>query len=361
MEIPPREEENMKQNNDGTLKKGCLHDAELLMDQSPLHTSCSSSRSGDAQEEAPFDGEERSLRLKMDNKPEQSCSGDCVKIAHDEVEDELSDRKTSPVVEDELHSDKVGVVHATIEDCKQEQGRAQIQALLGIDDHTLSTEISYFLRHSSYDRPKNPYYWSIHEPQQLIELYQRIAFYRIRGYELSVDRKLDELDDANLAQCYPLDILSKEGYFKNYEDSLEWYFDPELCNYSGFEDYQWLVLHNDGEYRDWDRYQSTLHTYKIDLAYVQYCEAIEKETKWIEDYLSDMSIPAIPWERVKDVAHLQALKIAAGFRNVPPILVLSGFGEHMWSVMFDFNNYMGLDGVYFEIWKRVAKQKRSLV
>jgi hypothetical protein len=33
----------------------------------------------------------------------------------------------------------------------------------------------------------------------------------------------------------------------------------------------------------------------------------------------------------------------------------------MWSVMFDFSNYMGLDGVYFEIWKRVAKQKVSIL
>jgi hypothetical protein len=40
------------------LKEGCLNDEELLMDQSAMHASHSSSRSGDAQEEAPFDGEE---------------------------------------------------------------------------------------------------------------------------------------------------------------------------------------------------------------------------------------------------------------------------------------------------------------
>ena len=32
--------------------------------------------------------------------------------------------------------------------------------------------------------------------------------------------------------------------------------------------------------------------------------------------------------------------------------------EHMWSVKFDFR-HKGLDAVYFEIWKRVAKQKVS--
>jgi len=56
------------------------------------------------------------------------------------------------------------------------------------------------------------------------------------------------------------------------------------------------------------------------------------------------------------VACVQALKIAAGFPNVSPRLVFSGFEEHMWSVKFDFR-HKGLDAVYFEIWKRVAKQK----
>jgi hypothetical protein len=40
-----------------------------------------------------------------------------------------------------------------------------------------------------------------------------------------------------------------------------------------------VVFFVQGEYRDWDCYQSTLHTYEKDLAYVQYCEAMEKETK----------------------------------------------------------------------------------
>jgi len=56
------------------------------------------------------------------------------------------------------------------------------------------------------------------------------------------------------------------------------------------------------------------------------------------------------------VACVQALKIAAGFPNVSPRLVFSGFEEHVWSVKFDFR-HKGLDAVYFEIWKRVAEQK----
>lgn len=59
-----------------------------------------------------------------------------------------------------------------------------------------------------------------------------------------MDSKLDQLHEANLAQHFPPDVLYNEGYFMHYEDSLEWYFDPELCKYSGFEDYQRLVLHD---------------------------------------------------------------------------------------------------------------------
>ncbi|CAL4891080.1 unnamed protein product [Urochloa decumbens] len=166
-------------------------------------------------------------------------------------------------------------------------------------------------------------------------------------------RKLAEMDDVTLAQHYPLPILHDEGYFEHYEEYLEWYFDPKLCKYAGFEDYQRLVLRNDGEYHDWDYYKSTLHTYEKDLAYVQYCEAIENETKWVDD----MVICSIPWERVERVAFLQALKVAAGFPNVSPNLMTEGFKEHMYNVRSDFWSYKGLDGVYFEIWKRVAKQK----
>ena len=48
-----------------------------------------------------------------------------------------------------------------------------------------------------------------------------------------------------MAKCCPPDILSEEGYFEHYEESLKWYFDPELNEYAGFEDYQRLVVRND--------------------------------------------------------------------------------------------------------------------
>lgn len=37
--------------------------------------------------------------------------------------------------------------------------------------------------------------------------------------------------------------------------------------------------------------------------------------------------------------------------------VMTAFQEYIWSMRFDCCNYKDFDGVYFEVWKRVAKQK----
>jgi hypothetical protein len=34
--------------------------------------------------------------------------------------------------------------------------------------------------------------------------------------------------------------------------------------------------------------------------------------------------------------------------------------EHIWSILFDHSKYKDMDGIYFEIWKRVAKLKVSM-
>lgn len=158
-------------------------EAAASSDQSGLRASHDSSRSEDAQEDAPYDGEETASRV--DEKPRPRFSGDCGKIAQNEDEDGHSDKSLSSLVEYEQHPDKVGV-HATIEDHKQEQERARmnVQALLDMDSHKLSTEIRYWLGQLNYDHPKKPYYGSTYELQQLTELYQRLALYRIRGYEV---------------------------------------------------------------------------------------------------------------------------------------------------------------------------------
>lgn len=114
------------------------------------------------------------------------------------------------------------------------------------------------------------------------------------------------------------------------------------------------MLHN-RRYVDWDYYISIVNTYEQDLAYVQYFEAVAKQTKWIEDYLRDSTIQ---WKRIEGAAFMQALEIAADFPNVSPLLVTYGFPEYICSIRYDYAR-KGLDDLYFEIWKPVAKGKMS--
>jgi hypothetical protein len=62
--------------------------------------------------------------------------------------------------------------------------------------------------------------------------------------QLLVDQQLAEPDDENLKKRHSSADLFDEGYFEYYEESLEWYFDPELCKSPGYDDYQRLVLYN---------------------------------------------------------------------------------------------------------------------
>ncbi|TVU49136.1 hypothetical protein EJB05_00430, partial [Eragrostis curvula] len=292
--------------NGDILKEDCLDDANLLR----------RSVSVEAQEAASFD-EETSTRLKVEEekKPIPSSSGDIGQIAQDEYEH--SGKKTicgdlgKMIAHDEdgRYSDKIGA--PAIEDHKQGRGGAgeHVQALLDMDDDTVLDNISYYLDQLKFDPPDDCGYFPLspYEPQQLTEVYEQLALYRVRGY-----------------QHYSSTDFYAEGYFQYYEESLEWYFDPELSEKPHFDNYQSLVLYDIGEYRDWDRYHSTLNTYDKDMAYVQYCEALANETKWIEDHLEH-----------------------------------SNYEEHIWSILFDNSYYARMDCVYFEIWKRVAKLKKE--
>jgi hypothetical protein len=222
-----------------------------------------------------------------------------------------------------------------------------------MDDETISNNIWYFTKRLNFDSPERDYPPE-YEPDQLIELYEQLALYRIRAYELNMDRKLAELDDANLKMQYPPSKLYDKHFFKYYEESLEWYFDPERCKHARFDNYQRLVLRHCG-YLDRDFYHSILNTYEQDLAYVQYSEVVANKTKWIEDYLGDNMIQ---WTKIEGVAYMQALEIATGFPNVSPLLVSYGFHEYIRSIWSDYS-LKGLDCLYFEIWKRVAKGKVS--
>jgi len=209
----------------------------------------------------------------VEKQPKPTSSVDHGKVALDEDEEGRSGKNPPPVAlneiithdEDGQNSDKIGV--QAIEDYKQEQERirGEAQALLELDMDDVAEKIWYYSRQLNHDPPEvDPDYMTEYEPQELIKLNERLALYRIRAYELSVDAKLDELDGGSLTQHYPPSVLNDdEGYFRYYEESLEWYFNDELCNYVGFEDYQRIVLRSYGEYHDWSCYSKTRNTYAL--------------------------------------------------------------------------------------------------
>uniref|UniRef100_A0A0D3EYY1 Uncharacterized protein n=1 Tax=Oryza barthii TaxID=65489 RepID=A0A0D3EYY1_9ORYZ len=248
-------------------------------------------------------------------------------------------------------------------------GGKTVQELLDMDKDAVSELVSdhfhqlYSLQnHLDVDDDDDDDHWSEHNEQEdRSQLQERLAFYCIIGYQLSMGGKIDELDIAKLKDKYSPEMLYNKGYFQYYEDSLEWYFDPERCMLTSLDDYQRLVLCDNGLYMDWDQYHSNYSTYESDLAYVKFCEELANETKWFEDYLVLIAVKDKvtigQWDKVKNIVYLQALKIALRIRVVSLMQIMAGFQEYIWSMRFDCCNYKDFDGVYFEVWKRVAKQK----
>ena len=64
-------------------------------------------------------------------------------------------------------------------DKNKEKKVRNVQALLDMDDHTIREKIIDCISQLNYARPENPFYWSEYNPEQLIELHQRLALYRI--------------------------------------------------------------------------------------------------------------------------------------------------------------------------------------
>ncbi|BAS92502.1 uncharacterized protein [Oryza sativa Japonica Group] len=301
------------------------------MEESTENLSC---RSGSS----PSSSHDATSTSTIEGEPEQPSFGDLASIAQD-------------------HDDKIA---SDVVDIKQEQESAEdILALLDMmDKDAIQEKFNYYLKQLGFESNEYDFWSETYEPEQLTALHERLAIYRIVGYELSKGRKLGKQDIAKLKEQYNPSILRKEGYFRHYEESLEWYFDLEWCKYSGFQDYQRLVLHDNVEFLEWEHYHLNYNTYEDDLAYVRYRARLANETKWIEDYLA-RDITQAEWRRVKDIASVQALKIARVSGGVKAQAALAGFRDHIWSIQFDFNHYKDFDGVYFKIWKRVAKRKMN--
>ncbi|RLN40068.1 hypothetical protein C2845_PM01G22710 [Panicum miliaceum] len=145
------------------------------------------------------------------------------------------------------------------------------------------------------DLPDNDddHFWVHCDEKQHREMNQRLALYRIRAREFGASALRKEehrgIDEANLKAIYPPNVLEDNGYFKSYEHKFDWYFDPQYCNYARFQDYQRLMLRNNGEYEQWEDYRKAGSTLEGDQEFVQLWEKLLSNTKLIEFFLTDNS------------------------------------------------------------------------
>uniref|UniRef100_A0A0E0JU63 Uncharacterized protein n=1 Tax=Oryza punctata TaxID=4537 RepID=A0A0E0JU63_ORYPU len=161
------------------------------------------------------------------------------------------------------------------------------------------------------------------------------------------DGTLDSVDDEVLWEV-----------LKCFDYTFVWYFHPEYCMLTALDDYQRIVIKNDGcMYANWDRYHKHFNTYDVEKQYVKYYAELSKKLKWMEDYV--LLRPSLKWGRVSNRGIYQAVKIATGFPKITAKLAYLGFHELEYSMNYDVCHFKELDGVHFEIWLRVNKQKMS--
>lgn len=221
--------------------------------------------------------------------------------------------------EDFQESNYNEVAHVTEENIHVQEAELLIQKLnkLGLGEHVSHEE---FLDY--YERLPHPPPWIDTdvelEDEKLRGLGLRHALYRFRycKYKLSQQVSKKELHGDNLeddwppnpfdggaygtrlkandllnipeADCSPM-FIKEQGYFKRFErdGTLDWSFPSDYINCALLNDYQRLVPRNYGgtEYIRWSEYHEYLHSYEIEQEYVEYCEELSKQLKWMEDYL----------------------------------------------------------------------------
>uniref|UniRef100_A0ACD5X1D5 Uncharacterized protein n=1 Tax=Avena sativa TaxID=4498 RepID=A0ACD5X1D5_AVESA len=195
------------------------------------------------------------------------------------------------------------------------------------------------------------------DQEQANKLYLKHALYRIRAALLLKGKPVEELDVAALERKYPPDLIVKNNYLFHYEEDsfFGWYFDSDLCYKECLTDYQRLVLFNgDGgnEYPSGSRYREFYSTPEADKAYLRYWETIVKEIKWLEQYVLTKE-SSIEWVNMLSKAMLQANRIAAGIPDMTLHLAVLGFHEYIWITRSYLMFVKDLDGIFYEIWKRV--------
>ncbi|CAN6314770.1 unnamed protein product [Urochloa humidicola] len=232
----------------------------------------------------------------------------------------------------------------------QEQGPEQIEGV-DWDQDKLKEKIDCYLQQLNCELPEDDDFWVHCDGKQRRELNERLTLFRIRAHK----EEHRKMDDASLKAIYLANVLEDEGYFKLYERDFEWYFDPKYCNYARLQDYQRLMLRNNGEYEYWEEYREACSTLEGDQAFVQLWEKLLSNKKLIEFFLN-RSCQLLKRE---SVAFYHALKIAAELSCIYKPLIHSGFTEFMCTVRYDniWDKYYA--GFFGELWNRVAKKKMN--
>ncbi|CAM0885450.1 unnamed protein product [Alopecurus aequalis] len=198
---------------------------------------------------------------------------------------------------------------------------------------------------------------------QFMELHLKHALYRIKAALLLKGKPVDELDDAALESKYPRDLIVENKYFLHYvyDGYFGWYFDSDLCYKEFLTDYQRLVLSNDGgvewvEYASWSKYQKFYCTPQADREYLKYWKRLAKKLKWLERHML-IERSSYEWSVIRSKAAFQAVSIAAELPNMTMQLASLGLDEYIWNMRSNLS-FKDLDGIFYEIWKRMNKNDK---
>uniref|UniRef100_K3YEE7 Uncharacterized protein n=1 Tax=Setaria italica TaxID=4555 RepID=K3YEE7_SETIT len=185
-------------------------------------------------------------------------------------------------------------------------------------------------------------------------------------------------DETKLDGDHILDYLDNEGLLVYIEKhyTFDWSF--KYLTVAALDNYQRLVPQNC--YVHWDDYCNYFHKYEIELEYLDFWEELSKQLKffllfwsnnpftlcqWMEDYIH-IGWPTLKWRRICSRGESQAINTATGFSNITIRLAHAAYYfvsnnciDYLCfkidSMNVEFCWYKELDGVYFEIWKRVTK------
>ncbi|XP_072151465.1 uncharacterized protein [Setaria viridis] len=160
-------------------------------------------------------------------------------------------------------------------------------------------------------------------------------------------------DETKLDGDHILDYLDNEGLLVYIEKDYTFDWSFKYLTVAALDNYQRLVPQNC--YVHWDDYCNYFHKYEIELEYLDFWEELSKQLKWMEDYIHT-GWPTLKWRRICSRGESQAINTATGFSNITVRLAHAAYYVGSLAHMnVEFCWYKELDGVYFEIWKRVTK------